>query len=763
MYSNVTRVTGLSSGIDTDGMIRQLMNAESLKMNKLKQNRQLIEWKQQSYRSVASTLSKFQSSFTSLTGAGMSTSLRLASNFQTLKSTVQLSDGSASTAIKARATSASATGSISLEVVNAAQKDTYTGETIDMKYTAQNSIVLGSYMEGKLQSGDSFTVSLDGATAVSITLTGADVTGTDAEIAKKLNDKLRDRFQYTVGSDGKPTNQQKVSVKTVTNPETGAISLSFVAGAGHTVTVDNGPDGNNALAKLGFTEGGTTKFDTKTTLAELGAFAGMSEDKKTLTFTINDVNFYFDRTDSLEKVMNDVNKSKAGVTLTFDSFRSTFKMESNTTGSSGAISFTDTDGFFANTLGMKDSYQGTKAQAANFKLTDRLESTAYYQGLSVKPEQLKFSINGVDFSFNKGAQIDSILETVNNSKAGVKMSYDERSRTFSLATGEGAKNNRIVIDDTDGFLNGFMGIDADKPTTSARSTAAADALFKYNGVYLSRESNIFELEGIEITLTEAAAGKTFDINQTRDVQPAMDLIKKFVEEYNNLIDTLYKQTSTSRPKSGDYSFYDPLSDDQRAAMSDKEVEQWEEQAKTGMLYRDEMLNTFQSQLRNMMYTSVTREDGSKIALYDIGITTSSADRYIGKLQIDESVLREALEKNSEAVSDLFTKSSSMPGTTVAGRKARLTDEGIGDRLNDLIRNAIDVGGSIYTKAGLEGTGSIKNNDLQKELEKQDAKISDMLKYLVRRENSYYSMFSRMETAMSKANSQMESLYSLLGS
>jgi flagellar hook-associated protein 2 len=181
-------------------------------------------------------------------------------------------------------------------------------------------------------------------------------------------------------------------------------------------------------------------------------------------------------------------------------------------------------------------------------------------------------------------------------------------------------------------------------------------------------------------------------------------------------------------------------------------------------------------MRTMMYTSVTLEDGSKISLGNIGIGTSDKDKYAGHLYIDENKLKEALEKNPEAVEQLFTKTakqnedvydySTTPPTVkkavLKSATQMFNEKGIADRFSDLISRAIDFGGSIREQAGIEGTSSAGNNILLRQLSDYDKRMNDMLKFLQKREEYYYNMFAKMEQAMMKADSQMQSLSASLG-
>ena len=60
---SVTRITGMVSGFDTDTLIKDMMKAEQSKYDKLDRNKQYLEWEQEAYRDIISTLSGFQSEY----------------------------------------------------------------------------------------------------------------------------------------------------------------------------------------------------------------------------------------------------------------------------------------------------------------------------------------------------------------------------------------------------------------------------------------------------------------------------------------------------------------------------------------------------------------------------------------------------------------------------------------------------------------------------------------------------------------------------
>ncbi|WP_060536515.1 flagellar filament capping protein FliD [Paenibacillus bovis] len=58
--SSVLRVSGGASGMDTDSIVKQLMAAQRIPLDKLNQNKQVLEWKRESYREVNSKLVDFR-------------------------------------------------------------------------------------------------------------------------------------------------------------------------------------------------------------------------------------------------------------------------------------------------------------------------------------------------------------------------------------------------------------------------------------------------------------------------------------------------------------------------------------------------------------------------------------------------------------------------------------------------------------------------------------------------------------------------------
>ena len=155
-------------------------------------------------------------------------------------------------------------------------------------------------------------------------------------------------------------------------------------------------------------------------------------------------------------------------------------------------------------------------------------------------------------------------------------------------------------------------------------------------------------------------------------------------------------------------------------------------------------------MRSAIYTPVTKSDGTKTALYDLGITTSSEYADSGKLVIDETKLKDAIKNNIDDIQAIFTGK----GTT--------SGKGLAENLEGIIESAVGRKGALREKAGIAGTSSVNENTLSKQIKDLNEKISREKEKLISKEQRYYSMFSMMESSIMNSNNQINALFSMMG-
>jgi len=390
--------------------------------------------------------------------------------------------------------------------------------------------------------------------------------------------------------------------------------------------------------------------------------------------------------------------------------------------------------------------------------------------------------NGSDIAItlNGDMTIEEAMNHINNftdssgNKANATIKYDTFHGAFALeGRSTGAGNDVRIVGDGGNFFStlGFVGDPGNGDqagTTSGRySRLASDASITVdngNGPAqtFTSSGNSFSVLGVSIAITGAQDGAEYTVNNTRNVDDMVDRIKSFVEDYNTILRTLNGLHSTPRPRTNTGNYYDPLTDDKRKGMSDRDIERWEQAARTGLLNRDNELRGLHSDIRSWMMTDVKLSDGRSINLTSIGVTTgggNNSERMIGLLQIDEDQLRRALTENPDDVREMFTSYDVTvhPNTNV-GRSEQLPGIGLAMRLSHLIDNATANEDSfLRRRAGEIGGQDANSNILSDQIRSLDRRIMDMERMLMRRENHFYSMFARMEQAMAKSNSQMDSL------
>jgi flagellar hook-associated protein 2 len=351
------------------------------------------------------------------------------------------------------------------------------------------------------------------------------------------------------------------------------------------------------------------------------------------------------------------------------------------------------------------------------------------------------------------------------------MSFSEATGLFSLdSRGVGAINGNITFGGgAAGFFNN-LGININN---IAPGNAAVDAIVYVDGNRFVRSSNNFEIDGLTFRIdpdtfvpemvynstTSTYSPATFQLTLTRDVSHTAQMIRDFVEQYNTLIRSIRDLTETRRPRSGTGAFFMPLTEEERRAMSDREIEMWEEQARTGLLHRDDTLRRLTSELHRVMFEDVTLPDGSKINMLHLGIRTHSDLTRFGELQIDEDRLDHFLNNRMDDVAHLFTRQSTIhtggapSPQRSANRRAHLSDSGIGQRIHQVLTWELSMDGGLATRAGA-GAGTDTNNFLTRRITQEERRIDDMIRDLQRREHRYFAMFSRLEAALMQSQSQM---------
>ena len=361
-------------------------------------------------------------------------------------------------------------------------------------------------------------------------------------------------------------------------------------------------------------------------------------------------------------------------------------------------------------------------------------------------DEISFSINGEEFKFNRADTLQKVINTVNSSKAGVTMGYSQLTDVFTITGKETGAGAQFTATDNEGssFLQAIgiqQSVPQGDPLVAATSSQGQDAIAYIDGIKVERSVNSFWIDGVNYNLKKTfntdfdigkddGSGIGFEVSQ--DVDKAVGVIKDFVEGYNKLVASLTAMVQEAPNKE-----YLPLTDEERDALSESQLEKWEAESKKGMLYKDSNLNSLLSSMRNAFFQEI---EGTGLSMAEIGIAPGSSviDKvYVGTqqdVQIDEEKLRKALIENPDQVVQMFNGGG-------ATSDDRMETAGIGNRLIKL--------GNGYKNT----TSEIQTASLDYEIEKLDDKIESMKEKMTRQEELLYKKYAAMETALSKMQSQ----------
>ncbi|MFL8936242.1 flagellar hook-associated protein 2 [Rossellomorea oryzaecorticis] len=335
--------------------------------------------------------------------------------------------------------------------------------------------------------------------------------------------------------------------------------------------------------------------------------------------------------------------------------------------------------------------------------------------------------------------LNSLIGKINN-QTGVTMFYDSHTKQMSVMSKNTGSNDGGPEIELEGDLFTSLNLAANNDDAALltdadgtpRGTAGTNAEFVYNGMKTERASNTFMINGFELTLKDTT-DTSVTFTSKPDTDKILEKVVKFVDEYNKLIEKVNGELNEKN-----YRDFKPLTAEQKEAMEEKEIEMWEEKARSGTLRNDSVLSSAMNKMRMDLYTPVSGGTSGTDQLSQIGIKTSSNYLERGKLIIDEAKLREAISKDPNAIYEIFAKDGATSG-----------EQGIARRLRDTLKDTMD---NVEKKAG---KASSTNNTfaLGRLLNNTDNQIDRFEDRMIQVEDRYWRQFTAMEKAIQRANQQ----------
>ena len=366
--------------------------------------------------------------------------------------------------------------------------------------------------------------------------------------------------------------------------------------------------------------------------------------------------------------------------------------------------------------------------------------------------------------------MNDLAADIKNLNTNVTASYDATNDMFTLynkesgsdsviglsiaAEGAGGKGAAALFNGLNlhQSANGELGEDAVTfDAGSEASVEGTDGVAVIDGrTYTGVKDSRITVSGVTYSL--ANVGKT-TVSVTQDTSAIIDNVKKFVEDYNKILDDLTEKYNTK--PSGDY---EPLSKTQEASMTQEQIDKWTEKAKEGLFYHNDILRGLISDMRDAIMTPVQSVNSSYNSASAIGITSSNNQ---GHLQLDEDKLKKALAADPDCVYQIFasdqdTYTSVDPNKRVSSMATDdYNNRGIANRLyfnaiTDGISKVEDYAG-VLADTNDQSTLGLLITNLKTKMDNFKSMMDDY-------QTQLYKKYDALEVMIAQMNSQYNTLF-----
>lgn len=745
MGSNVS-ISGLVSNLDTDSIVSALVSAYSTKKDKYVKAQTKLEWKQDAWKELNTKIYSFYS--------GTLSSLRFSNAFSKKASSVD------STKATVKASSDAVSGTQKLKIKQLAKSGYLTGAVVKSS-DGSNTKLTGSSKLSELGIEDGSSISVKvGNTEKTITLNGSDSVNTAVVRLKEagLNasfDETNQRFFVSSKASGSEGEFSIIGAN--------SSGLKALSGMGLNSVTSADVESYRYWAALtdddisNFTDTDYTK--QKTALYDLTDEVSMNKLKDTLRSTLEKANESNETLGKANKLIdykldaiNEVSDlsledrsaliSKAAERMTEISSKKELtdedKAELEELQAKHEIYVASANDTF-NVEAEKKKYEDEKTE--NQKIIDANAATIDTANKALADNDgFTLYVNGLnDDITKKNAELkETILDNYNTKRSNAKefvKAYDIVNDANADKTSDEYKNALQLIGDNSGSGTGAVRIQGQ------------DAIVELNGATFTSASNNFQINGLTITAKQlTGADEEISITTDTDTQGIYDMIKGFFTEYNTLIkemDSLYNADSAKG--------YEPLTDDEKEAMTDKEIEKWEEKIKKALLRRDDTLQSVSDSVKNAFQKSY-EINGKMYSLSSFGIKTggyfTSGDNEKSIFHIDG----DSKDSTSSGNADKLMAAIASDPDTVCEFFNKLADGVYTELSNKMKGTTLSSAYTVYNDKSMKN----EYNEYTKTIKSWEEKIESY-------EEKYRKQFTAMEKALATLNSNSSSLTGLLGS
>lgn len=395
---------------------------------------------------------------------------------------------------------------------------------------------------------------------------------------------------------------------------------------------------------------------------------------------------------------------------------------------------------------------GADISSKELKGDSTLISAGMQSGSVITVKTGKSLENTTSITVETDTTVSDLVEKLKG--AGLNASFDAANGRFYISAKDSGIDNKFTIESNADAGTGLevlglgnilesmalTGQTADDASKMA-VVAAADARVQLNGALIASAGNTITANGLTLELTGVTTGaEVINLTVNNDTEAVYTKIKDFFKEYNDLLKEMNEKYNAASAR--DYAM---LTDDDKEAMTEEQIELWENKIKDSLLRRDDTLNSLISTMRTAMQKTV-EIDGKTYSLATFGIGTGAytekglihinGNEDDGEYASKEDQLKKALNEDPETVGKVFSD-------IMSGLYKDLTDK--------MSATSISSALTFYN-----------DKQIQSQIDDYETQIDDWEDRLLDLEDRYYKQFSVMESAMAELQSQQTSLGNLMG-
>lgn len=690
------RVSGMMSGMDTESIVQQLVAARQTKVDSLKKKQTSLEWKQDAWKELNNKILKLYN--------GTIGTLKYKSSYS--KKTTAVSNSNLVSVI----TDDSAMDSVqNLKISKLAKAGYMTGA--QLTGTDGSKLTSGSKVTESLgiEAGSKFEVATKGKTT--------EITIDENTTMNSLVSQLK-AAGVNANFDAE---QQRLYIGAT---ETGEK-------ADFTLTASNA-DGTEALNKLGI-----LTYDEKT-LAAYKKYADMSDDDiQSLIDSRVEARraAYMKDRDALKESNDKLVEKRNKLLEEFEKDTNVKDLDLENSDADSRKDLMDGINERLKELADKEKEDGVTLDeeeiAERNKLKSQLSAIKSYDNNEASIAKNNEKIDAIDEYVDENGVVSTKL--TEEEEDSVKDKVAEAKEIFKSVTVETDEDGKEVLKTT---LKGSGAIKQD----------GQDSKIELNGVEYTSASNTLKVNGLTITCNgETAENETITMTTRNDTSGIYNMVKKFITEYSALINEMDKLYNADSAKG-----YEPLTDEEKDAMSDSEIEKWETKVKDSLLRRDSTLNSVSSALKEIMASGFS-VNGKTMYLHDFGIET------LGYFEAADN------EKNAYHINGDEDDTAVMSKTNTLMAMISSDPDAVTSFFSQLNQKLSDKLFNMMKTSESSSFNKIYDDKKMKEdYDSYTSKISLAEQKLQDYEDKWYKKFSKMETAMAKMQSNSSAVMSLLG-